>query len=157
MATWDGTCILTHRCFCFQGISGLIVASLLFGVPTPVLRIFFVHLYLVRKGRFGVEATWMIRWEGFSKWYFVRCFWMLPARSICIKLLCIAIKVRAIKIWYRCYLWNPLVSNINSVEFFEETPSLKKHGPNSFRDLHGVAVPRCWKVDIWRRTPPDSS
>ena len=125
--------------------------------PPQSWGFFFVHLYLVRKGRFGVEATWMIRWEGFSKWYFVRCFWMLPARSICIKLLCIAIKVRAIKIWYRCYLWNPLVSNINSVEFFEETPSLKKHGPNSFRDLHGVAVPRCWKVDIWRRTPPDSS
>lgn len=33
-----------------------------------------------------------------------------------------------------------LVSNINSMEFFEETPSLKKHGPNGVAVPHQVAL-----------------
>ena len=67
--------------------------------------------------------------RGFSKWYFVWCFWMLPACSI--YQITLHSYKSTIKIWYRCYLWNPFFVRLIRWSSLKK-PSLKSMDPFPF-------------------------
>lgn len=116
--------------------------------PPQSWGFFLFIFYLVRKGRLEsrlhgwfVERVFkVIFWCDASG-----CFQHVLCIYIYIKLLCIAIKVRAINIWYRCYLWNPLLVTLIRWSSLEKHPLSQKAWSEFFSGSAWCCCPKVLK------------